>query len=113
MNWVSLIIGSILIYFIFVFLGDYFYVLGFKSFKTANASFTSIHFYLLTGLIIVVVYLFDSLVLILKKEFSKPLSYTFNSIMRRGKEYDKSLFELAATNYHKDNWRDVQESIID
>ena len=80
-NWLALIGGSIVVYFLFVALADTFAFLGFLSYKTAFATFSSPQFYATIGFVIFTVYFFDMMQLVIKKEFFTPLWFKFSSLV--------------------------------
>jgi hypothetical protein len=99
MNWLAIVVFSIVIYIGFVWLGDM--LTFFNSYKTARMTFNSAHFYLLVVLSSTLIYVFDMTLLILMKEVYTPLSMFFSSIMRRKLEDKDLIFEKIVESFQK------------
>lgn len=99
MNWMAIVLFSMVIYVGFVWLGDM--LTFFNSYKTARITFNCVHFYLLVAWCAVIIYVFDMSLLILKKEVYTPLSMFFSSIMRRRRENEDLIFEKIVESYKK------------
>jgi magnesium-transporting ATPase (P-type) len=81
MNWFSLLVLSLTIYFAYTFVGDV--LTFFNSNRTVAIMYTSPHYWLLQGLFVVGAFLYDQCALIYEKEFSTPLSILYRSIRER------------------------------
>ena len=91
LNWLSLVLFSLLLYLGFTFVGD---VLSFfNSNYTVMTMYKSWHFYLLQLLLVITAYLYDQCCLIWEKETDTPLSILYNSIRKRFKEKSEEYFE--------------------
>lgn len=100
MNWMAIILFSVVIYLLFVWLGDM--LTFFNSYKAAGVTFQSCHFYLLVLFFTVLVYVFDMALLIVRKELFTPLNTFFSSIMRRGKQTkDPEIFDKIVNDYKR------------
>lgn len=97
LNWLALFLFSIVIYVIFMFVGDF--LKFFKSYKTVLTIIQSTHFYLMVILFSGIVIFFDLTLLSLKKELSTPLSYFYYSILRRGVEDKGTAFNTLVSKY--------------
>ena len=101
MNWIAILLFSLLIYIGFVLLGDN--LAFFNSYQTASIVLTSYTFYLIVLLISVTVMLFDMHVLILRKEIFTPMSMFFSSIIRRNKEGENETFRSIVKKFNSKN----------
>lgn len=99
MNWVAILLFSIVIYLGFVWLGDI--LTFFNSYKSARITFHSVHFYLLVAWCSIIIYVFDMSLLILMKEVYTPLSMFFASIMRRKRNKEELIFEKIVESFRK------------
>ena len=100
MNWMAIIVFSIVIYIMFVLLGDI--MTFFNSYKTASITFGSCQFYLLVLFFTVIVYIFDMTLLVVTKEVFTPLSIFFSSIMRRrSHKRDPEIFDKIVFDYKR------------
>lgn len=93
LNWISIIVLSVLIYLSFTFVGEY--LPFFNSNHTVLTLYKTWHFYLLQLLLLITAYLFDQVVLIWEKETKTPLSILYRSIRLRHKDAAKEYFERA------------------
>jgi hypothetical protein len=97
MNWMAIVLFSVVIYVGFVWLGDI--LTFFNSYKTARITFNSLPFYLLVTWCSIIIYVFDMTLLILTKEVYTPLSMFFASIMRRRRDKEELIFEKIVESF--------------
>lgn len=98
LHWISFIAFSLLLYLLFLIIGN-----NLKSFKSYRTPFKVLGvwgFYLTFGFFLGVTILYDMSIMSIKKEFFTPLSTYFNSIVRRDKETDESLFRQITGKFH-------------
>lgn len=93
LNWISIIVLSVLIYLSFTFVGEY--LPFFNSNHTVMTLYKTWHFFLLQLLLLITAYLYDQVVLIWEKETKTPLSILYRSIRLRHKDAAKEYFERA------------------
>ena len=101
-NWFFMIIGSIAIYYLFVFIGNNWSI--FKSYKTASLLLMSPLYYKLIFFFVGVIMFYELTYKGIERELFAPLYYYFNSIINRGDETDENrFFEITEIFHHKKN----------
>ena len=98
LHWISFVVFSILIYIIFLLVGNN--LTSFKSYRTPGKVLKVWGYYLTVLFFCIVIYVYDMSIMIITKEFITPLSTLFNSIVRREKETDESLFRNITNKFH-------------
>ena len=107
LNWVSILLLSIVIYVAFMFGGDV--LTFFNSNRTVVELYITPHFYMLNLLFFIAAFLYDQLVLIWEKETETPLSILYRSIKVRYRDVAEEYYEkvIAIRPYEKQEDREM------